>query len=292
MHIWLNGQLIEDKDAVISVYDHGFLYGLGFFETFRTYAGNPLLLDKHWERLGQGLEELAIRMPYKQKDIELAVEQLLQVNKLEDGYFRLSVSAGVGPLGLQTEPYLQPAVLLYVKSLPPAATALYEQGMALQELRTVRNTPESAERYKSFHYMNCILGKRELAARPEVGRAEGLFLTGQGYLAEGIVSNLFFLRDGCCYTPTVDTGILPGITRAAVIALCREMQIDLDEGYYTWQHLLEAEEVLVTNSIQELVPITTLRDKDGNEYQVGRGRIGPITERLLQAYRAKARREA
>lgn len=292
MRIWMNGQLIDEKEAVISAYDHGFLYGLGFFETFRTYAGMPLLLDKHLERMGKGLQQLAIPMPYTLQHIHQAVGQLLEANGLKDGYFRLSVSAGSGPLGLQTEPYKEPTVILYVKPLPPSDDGLYEQGMVLQELRTVRNTPESSERFKSFHYMNCILGKRELAARPESGRAEGLFLTERGHLAEGIVSNLFFLRNGICCTPAIATGILAGITRAAVINLCCDMQIPLEEDYYSWQDLGEADEVFVTNSIQELVPITILRSKEGEAQQVSNGCIGPVTERLLLAYRKKARREA
>ncbi|GIQ67318.1 4-amino-4-deoxychorismate lyase [Xylanibacillus composti] len=292
MQIWLNGQFIDEKDAVISAYDHGFLYGLGFFETFRTYAGKPFLLDKHLERMAGGLRELDIAMPYGRQIIEQTVGQLLEANRLEDGYFRLSVSAGTGPLGLQTEPYAQPTVILYVKPLPPVADELYDRGMALQELRTVRNTPEGAERYKSFHYMNSVLGKRELAARPEGGRVEGLFLSERGHLAEGIVSNLFFLRDGTCFTPAVDTGILPGITREAVMDLCREMSIPLETGYYSWQQLAAADEVFMTNSIQELVPITSLRSREGESRQVGNGRIGAITDRLLRAYRKKARQEA
>ncbi|MEX2459887.1 MAG: aminodeoxychorismate lyase [Paenibacillaceae bacterium] len=285
MIISLNGSLCDEKEAMISAYDHGFLYGLGLFETFRTYQGKAFLLLEHLERLTQGCNGLAIQFRNDHTYWERQIKQLLTSNHLYDGYFRLSVSAGTDILGLSAKPYLKPTLVLYVKALPEMDKSLYEQGKPLQLLRLRRNSPEGAWRLKSFHYMNNIMAKQELAKYPWAQGAEGLFLNEAGAIAEGIVSNVFFIKQGKCYTPQVNTGILPGITRQRVIELAEQLSIPLEEGIYGWEELACAEEIFLTNSIQELVPIHTLFDLEGNPQQIGKGRIGTITQKLLQYYR-------
>jgi 4-amino-4-deoxychorismate lyase len=287
MKISLNGSLCDEQEAVVSVYDHGFLYGIGLFETFRTYKGKAFLLEKHLERLRQGCAELWIAWELDAQQINLQVSELLAANELQEGYFRLSVSAGVDLLGLPVHPYAAPTVVLYVKPLPLQEEKLYENGKALQLLRLRRNSPEGGERLKSFHYMNNILAKRELSRYPWAAGAEGLFLNGAGFAAEGIVSNVFFMRDSICCTPHLDTGILPGITRALVLDLAGKAGITTAEGMYSWEDLLAADEIFITNSIQEIVPITTLFDAAGKGYHIGKGSAGQATRKLLQRYRER-----
>ena len=196
MIISMNGSLCEEKEAVVSVYDHGFLYGMGLFETFRTYQGKAFLLEEHLERLVQGCKELAIQLEIKLSYWEQQIAQLLSVNQLQDGYFRLSVSAGTDLLGLPGHAYRNPTVILYVKALPAMDEQLYVKGKSLQLLRLPRNSPEGGWRLKSFHYMNNIMAKRELMEYPWAVGAEGLFLNQSGDVAEGIVSNVFFVRMG------------------------------------------------------------------------------------------------
>lgn len=205
MFIYLNGDLVRKEDAVISPFDHGFLYGMGLFETIRVYNGHPFLLDDHLQRLNNSLEVLNIKTRYTRDEILEILHPLLKINELTDAYVRLNVSAGIGEIGLQTEPYVHPNLIIFAKPLPPAK-GLQEKKSVILQLK--RNTPEGFERLKSHHYLNNILAKREIGDHPE---CEGIFLTEDGYLAEGIVSNLFWIKDQKLYTPALETGILDGI---------------------------------------------------------------------------------
>jgi len=267
--IGFNGRIVSPQEAMISVLDHGFLYGLSLFETFRTYGGRPFLLSRHLDRLADGCRAVGIELP---RDAQLAqvrrhVAELLQASGLRDGYVRYTVTAGDAALGLPESTYTTPNIVVYTKPLPPAAP-LAAKGKALQLLRTRRNSPEGDVRLKSAHYMNNILAKRELGETPSArashgAPAEGLMLNAAGHVTEGIVSNVFFVKNGVCCTPAIDTGILPGITRGFVLELAQQAGIAVEEGYYTWEDLLKADEVFITNSIQEIVPIHTLYDLEG-----------------------------
>lgn len=287
MMIAINGELCEAKDAKVSVYDHGFLYGMGLFETFRTYRGKSFLLNEHLQRLQYSCREIGMDWTADADNLNRLINQLLEANQLQDAYIRLTVSAGEGPVGLPSDVYSHVNTIIYVKELPIYNTDLYIQGKPLQRLRLRRNTPEGSARLKSFHFMNNILAKRELSSYPWAGQAEGLFLNEQDDVAEGIVSNVFFIREGICYTPAIETGILAGITRGFVMRLCPSLGIQADEGRYTWEQLLQADEIFITNSIQEIVPITALFDEQGRHQTVGQGRIGRITKQLLDRYRER-----
>ncbi|MFC4098266.1 aminodeoxychorismate lyase [Paenibacillus xanthanilyticus] len=288
MKIGWNGSIIHAEEAVIPVYDHGFLYGIGLFETFRTYGGRPFLLERHLERLAGGCRELGIRCELEPGALRVWLAEVMAANHLEEAYVRLTVTAGEAGLGLPQDDYEAPNRLLLVKPLPEPSERLYAEGKELALLETRRNTPEGPVRFKSLHYMNNILAKRELRGIGAAPNAEGLMLTKEGWLSEGIVSNLFFLKDGIVHTPSVDTGILPGITRARVMELAAAAGVRVQEGHYTWEGLKRAQEVWITNSIQEVVPITTLRGDDGARTQVGDGAAGPTTTMLLRAYRSEA----
>ncbi|MBH0163171.1 aminodeoxychorismate lyase [Fictibacillus sp. 26RED30] len=265
MYIYLNGVVVSKDDAMISPYDHGFMYGLGAFETFRTYDGFPFLIDEHLNRLCEALDELNIDLVLDADTVIGMVETLLAKNKMNDAYFRLNVSAGVGDIGLQTEPYMKPVVILYTKPLMKTS-AVAEKELVL--LKTRRNTPEGEKRLKSHHYLNSILGKRELSNMNQ----EGIFLTREGYISEGTVSNLFWYKDNMLFTPHTSTGILEGITRKWVMHASKLLNIPLETGNYIIETLTEADEVFLTNSIQELVPVshfqdTTFSGAEGEMYQ-------------------------
>ncbi|CAG7656396.1 aminodeoxychorismate lyase [Paenibacillus allorhizosphaerae] len=288
MNIVLNGSMIDEKKAVVSVYDHGFLYGMGLFETFRTYVGQPFLLDAHLKRMTEGCRELDIDFTPDPDKLAAEVSMLLEANALPDGYFRYTVTAGTDILGLPSASYERPTEVLYVKPLPHGGAAQAPTGKAMQRLKLRRNTPEGVVRHKSLHYMNNILAKKELNRYPWAEGAEGLFLDSRGYVCEGIVSNLFFVREGLLLTPSVETGLLPGITRRFVMEQAELLGVRVREGLYTWEELLAAEEIFVTNSIQEMVPVTRLYDEQGISHSIGNGSVGPLTERLLRHYRNMA----
>lgn len=287
--IGVNGKVLPADEAVISVMDHGFMYGLGLFETFRTYDGIPSLLSWHLERLCQGCETLGIQYEPDTPRLRSHIADLLGAAGLSEAYIRYTVTAGEEGLGLPSGDYASPQEVVYVKALPEMPDTLYRQGRALRLLHTPRNTPEGTVRLKSLHYMNNILAKRELNSRQKPGDepAEGLLLTAEGYLSEGIVSNLFFVNQDVLYTPSIDTGILPGITRRCILELAGAMGIACKEGLYTWEELQQADEIFISNSIQELVPVTSLWDREDNRIRIGTGSCGKHTEWLLQAYREK-----
>ncbi|MFD2702567.1 aminotransferase class IV [Paenibacillus shunpengii] len=294
----MNGQLTELKQAAIPVMDHGFLYGIGLFETLRTYQGKPSNLGRHLERMAAGCAELGIPFTADSEKLERWIVKLLAANGLEEAYIRYTVSAGAELLGLPSDNYSEPNHIVFAKALPAMSDEWYEKGKALQLLRTRRNTPEGQVRFKSLHYMNNILAKRELMQYEQAvqRQAEGLMLTPEGSLAEGMVSNLFFVKDEMVFTPELSTGILPGITREVVLEVCKEQKIPAAEGLYTWEALREADEIFMSSSIQELVPITTILDVPtggSSAVEISQGRMGPITRELLHLYRIKAgRRDA
>lgn len=278
MYIYLNGEYIKSAEARISPFDHGYMYGLGAFETFRVYSGHPFLLDDHLTRLNHAVKELNISVVFSRKEVIDIVNKLLQLNKLTDAYIRFNVSAGNGELGLQVSEYKHPTIIVYMKPLMKSESMLEKEGVILT---TRRNTPEGQQRLKSHHYFNNILAKREIG---NDFSKEGLFLTEKGYLAEGIVSNLFWMKNNTLYTPSIETGILNGITRQFIISLATLLRIECKEGFYTIDDLFKAEEVFVTNSIQEIVPIVRIADR---QYI---GKQGKIVRYLYNEYKSLTNR--
>jgi 4-amino-4-deoxychorismate lyase len=244
--------VIKEEEARISPFDHGFLYGMGLFETFRVYGGHPFLLIDHLERLNSGLKVLGIQRVLSKVEVVEALQLLLEKNELDNAYIRLNVSAGDGAVGLPVEPYKNANVMMFVKPLPEADGPTEKEA---QFLKVSRNTPEGPFRLKSHHYMNNLLAKKEIGSRTDV---EGIFLTKEGVIAEGIVSNIFWVIENKLFTPDLRTGILNGITRSFVIELAKKRGIRVEEGFYQPEKLNSATEVFVTNSIQELVAISRL----------------------------------
>jgi 4-amino-4-deoxychorismate lyase len=272
MYIYVNGRLTDKSEAVISPFDHGFLYGLGVFETFRVYNGHSFLLDDHLERLNESLRILNIEAKFTRKEAVRILEGLLAKNSLRDAYIRFNVSAGNGEIGLQTESYREPNVIVFAKPLPPAGD-MNEKKAVLLDLR--RNTPEGDARLKSHHYLNNVLAKREAGPAMDT---EGIFLNNEGFLAEGIVSNLFWYRAGILFTPAVDTGILDGVTRKFVIEAARAEGIEVREGFYKKEEAEAADEIFLTNPIQEIVPVTSFSGKSFP------GKLGGMVKRLYERY--------
>lgn len=274
MLCWMNGEYIDSSQLLISPFDHGFLYGLGFFETFRTYEGKAPFLQEHIERLVKALQHFHIHMPYTIKEVQTVIERLNEATG-GDGYFRLNVSAGPHEIGLQPASYTEPTVILFRKPLLERPRGKERQGVWL---KTPRNTAEGVQRFKSHHYGNNVLARFEV---PNLADYEGFFLTEEGFVAEGITSNIFWVKNDILYTPSLGTGILGGITRNAVISIAASLGFIVKEGSYTPAALEQAEECFVTNAVQELVPI----DRIGNV--IFKGNTGPVYNRLHDTYLAQ-----
>ena len=268
----MNGVYMEASELRISPFDHGFLYGLGFFETFRTYGGKVLFFEAHMERLRAALEQYRIHMPCTPEEILEVVKHLNELAGNTDGYFRLNISAGEHGIGLQPNEYPTPNIIVFRKELLVAPS---RQEKTAQWLKTPRNSPEHGVRVKSHHYGNNVLGRFEL---PSLATQEGIFLTEEGYIGEGVTSNIFWVKNDILFTPSLETGILPGITRKWVIQKVRQLGICIEVGLYTQKDIEWASECFITNSVQGIVPIVQLEDKKflGNK--------GPLYDRLIKAY--------
>lgn len=256
MIIYLNGQFIEEKEASLSPFDHGFLYGIGVFETFRLYEGRPFLIEWHLERLERAAKDLQIKHRITKEELTDMVDNLLRLNYIEDGNarVRLNISAGVSTKGFTAQTYENPTVLCFVNPLNPENLPVQKEGKVL----TIRrNTPEGQFRLKSHHYLNNMYAKQELGNDP---RYEGIFLTEDGAVAEGIISNIFWSKGKCIYTPSLDTGILDGVTRRFVIEKMEKLGAEVKTGRFRLESLLTADEAWMTNSVLEIVPFSKIEE--------------------------------
>jgi 4-amino-4-deoxychorismate lyase len=277
VYTYVNGNIVRSQDVRISPFDHGFLYGIGVFETFRTYGGKPFLLDEHLVRLNESLTELNIDLQLNRSDIEKMLSMLFDANGWENAYIRLNVSAGDGEIGLQTTSYRTPNIIIFQKPLQEAGSFADKRG---EWLTLRRNSPEGRFRLKSHHYLNNVFGKREIGNDPKI---EGIFLTENGYVAEGVVSNIFWTQQNTLYTPARETGILDGVTRRFVMKIAMEAGMEIEEGLYRPEHVQSADEVFVTNSIQEIVPLSAIGNKSFP------GAEGAAVKALFTRYRKAVR---
>lgn len=266
--IYADGAFVES--ATIPADDHGALYGAGFFETFRTRGGVPIRLEKHLARLHAACERLGIRIP----DAALAsshaaekwrpiVARLLEANGLEDGVFRLTLTAGVHPAPLGAGEYLHPHERLAVRALPPAPPA---GGVVLHRLNTTRDTGEWRPRPKSLNYLNTLLAARELATLRDHPADEGLMLDAAGNVSEGVFANIFWVRDGVVFTPHEDTGCLPGIGRLRLLTQLRRTGVPVEEVSAGVDALTWADAVAMVSCVRGVVPVARITDVAGEAY--------------------------
>jgi branched-chain amino acid aminotransferase len=280
--IYLNGQLIPRSKAKLSPFDHGFLYGYGLFETMRAYRGHIFRLDRHLARLRHsaqslGLTHSSLNIVEGKQSLETACLGTLEANKLKNARLRLTVSAGEGDMTPDSRTCSNPTVLVTAQNIVPLPPEKYESGVkaALSSLR--RNSHSPLSRLKSTCYMEHILAR--MAART-AGCDEVILLNEQGYLTEGSTTNIFLAVNGELITPSLESGVLPGITREAVLEIASVSNIKTVERQVELKELIEAEEVFISNSILELMPLTWFDGKS-----IGTGKPGQLTKELLAAYR-------
>ncbi len=282
--VYINGRLLPREEAKISVFDHGLLYGDGVFEGIRAYSGRVFKLDEHLDRLYNSAKSIMLEIPLSKEEMRKAVLWTCRENGLDDAYIRLVVTRGVGDLGLDPWKAKEPQVIIIVDEIALYPKEVYENGIRAITVSTRRNLPEAINpAIKSLNYLNNILAKIEVH---EAGADEGIMLNAQGFVAEATGENIFIYHSGKLITPPVWAGVLPGITRAVVMDLAREMGIEVAEDLFTCRELYTAEECFLTGTAAEIVPVTQI---DGRP--VGSGKPGPITKRLMEAFHDLTRRE-
>ncbi|MBS0262170.1 MAG: branched-chain-amino-acid transaminase [Planctomycetes bacterium] len=280
--VFISGKLVDKEQATISVFDHGFLYGDGVFEGIRVYGSKVFLLEEHIDRLYEGAKAIRLEIPMAKADLIAATRQTVAANELVDGYVRLVISRGAGYLGLDPRKTSNPQVIIIADTITLYPPETYQNGLKLITASTIRNHPQAVSaRVKSLNYLNNIMAKIEGA---DAGCVEALMLNHKGEVAECTGDNIFIVSRGVLKTPSVDAGILEGITRNAVIRLAREAKVPVAETTLLRHDIYVADECFLTGTAAEVVPVTSL---DGR--LIGDGKPGPITRDLLERFRKLTR---
>ncbi len=277
--IYLNNKLVPDSKALISVFDHGFLYGDGIYETLRAYKGVIFMLDEHVERLVNSASMIDLSIPGDRKSIKKAIYETLHANKLKEAYIRITVSRGAGPLGLDPDLCPKPTFVIMSREFRKYPAQYYKKGIKIAVVNTRRNYKRAVDpAIKSLNFLNNILAKIEAK---RLGAYEAIMLNYRGFVAEGTISNIFFIKDGVLYTPATDVGILGGITRNLILGVAKDLKMETKEGRFRKKDLYEADEVFISNTTMEVMPVSGVDD-----IIVGNG-TGSFTKMLHKAYRKK-----
>jgi branched-chain amino acid aminotransferase len=282
LKIFIDGKLYDKENAKISVYDHGLLYGDGVFEGMRSYGGRVFRLAQHIDRLWDSAKAIWLDIPMTKAEMTKAVNDTLATNEIKDGYVRLIVTRGVGTLGLDPNKCARPGIIIITDHIALYPEELYQKGLEVVTVSVPRNHPAAlSPRIKSLNYLNNILAKIE---GMQAGCIEALMLNHKGELAECTGDNVFLVHGGRISTPPVDAGILEGITRDAVIELAREAGIEVSEVALTKYDAYVADEIFLTGSAAEVIPVVKL---DGRV--IGEGKPGPVTRDLTARFKKLSR---
>ena len=271
------------EDAKVSVFDRGFLYGDSVFEVMRTYGGVPFAEREHLERLARSCERLLIELPVPIDTLAREIRAVLDGARNVESYVRVVVTRGSGPLVLDPSTARDPLRVIIVKELDPQPAENYTNGVGVALVRVARATDDTrAAGAKASNYLGNLLALHEARSR---GCHEAVVLGPSGDVIEGASSNVFVVRAGAIFTPPKESGLLEGITRAKVVALAQAEGISVTEAALFPRDLYDADEVFLTSTLREVVPIVKV---DGE--RVAGGTPGPVTQRLLGAYRRLAAR--
>lgn len=278
----VNGEISPAAEARVPVLDNGFAFGDGVYETLRTYGGRPFHLDRHLARLRDSARILAVALPQTDEALARSLDEVLGRAGNPESYIRIMVTRGVGDVSYHFERIKGPTIVMIVKPYEPFPDRMYSKGIPVIVSSVRRNHPRALDpAMKSCNLINNILAVREAQAK---GAVEPLMLNEQGELAEGASSNVFLVRGGTLLTPPLEAGILPGVTRALVLELAPGLRVPVREEPLVMKDLVVADEVFLTSTLKELAPVATI---DGQP--VGGGAPGPLTQRLLAAYREYVR---
>jgi len=281
--VYLNGEFIPAAEAKISPFDFGFLYGYGLYETFRSYSGIIFRLAQHLRRLQSSVEILGLGAGVVSLNLEKACLELLKVNRLQDARIRITISAGPGDISPDLNSCSTPTVFIAVKEHRLISPEVYQKGYQVFTASCRRNSRSFLAQIKSTCCLENILALQEAEAR---GGEDALILNEQDKLAEGSTANIFLVKDGGLITPSVASGALPGITGEVVRELAHSMGIDIVQREVPDHEIISAEEIFRTSSILEIMPITWI-----NGHPISSAKPGPITNKIISAYRELVRRE-
>lgn len=279
--IVIDGNLVSANDAVVSVFDRGFLYGDSVFETLRTYGGRLFRRDEHVERLFRSCDRILITPPANAEQINDEMSRAMNALGLPECVVRVMITRGTGPLGLDVRRAREPMRVVMALPLLPPAAEVYANGIAAGLSHGARATDGTAAAGAKYsNYLSSVLA---LHHAHEQGQSEAIAVGMHGEILEGTTSNLFVIKDNVLRTPPLNSGILEGITRRVVLELARTLNISAHVGVLFPSDVYRADEAFITGTVRELVAVTRVDD-----VVIGSGRPGPMTQRLLEAFRAHA----
>ena len=284
--VYVNGTIAPAAQAVVPVYDHGFLYGEGVYETLRTYNRAPFLYDRHMRRLRASAERIRMEVPFDDGELLGWIEQTVAAaaalpENMREAYIRVLLTRGVGELNYDPKSTPRPSLVIIVKPLDEPPHRVDTEGIAIALVPILRNHPASVNPLiKSNNLLNNALAMQESYRR---GAEEALMCNFRGELSECSQANFFMVRAGVALTPPTESGLLEGVTRAFLFEIGREAGIEVREQTLYPADLQTADEAFITSTTRELSPVTRIDDRN-----VGDGAVGPITRRLLETYRRRA----
>ena len=282
MQIWMNDKLVDESDAVVSVFDHGLLYGDGIFEGIRVYNGRIFEHQKHIERLYLSAQAIRLKIGIEIETMIDYVQQTVTANNIENGYIRLIVTRGKGDLGLDPFVCEAPQIIIIAANVALYPKSFYETGLKIISANTMRAHPLTiSPQIKSLNYLNNILAKMEAI---DQGVLEAIMYNHMGYVSEATGDNVFIIRKGIIYTPPSDAGALEGITREVIMTLAREAGYTVIEKNLTRYDLHIADEMFLTGTAAEVIGVIEI---DGRV--IGEGTPGNVTKNLLSIFNAYAR---
>jgi len=282
LKVWIDGKLYDKADAKVSVYDHGLLYGDGVFEGIRVYNGKIFECPAHIDRLWASARAIRLNIPVSREQMCAAIEETVRANGFKDCYVRAVVTRGPGDLGINPQKSPRPSVFIITDLISVYPREMYEKGIAIITSSVMRNHPNAlSARIKSLNYLNNILAKIEAN---DAGVSEAVMLNHEGYISECTADNIFIVRAGEVQTPATTEGILEGVTRAVMLKLCRRLNIPCVERRLERHDLYVADECFLTGTGAEVIPVSKIDNRE-----VGNGQPGPITRRLIDAFRAYIR---
>ena len=284
----LNGSLMPRSEARVSAFDHGFLYGYGLFETMRAYNGKIFLLGRHMKRLLASAELLSLDSALAGIDLEQACLAVLKANNLKDARIRLTATRGDAGAFPGIRQSAAASILIAATAYTPLPAEACEKGYKALISSFRRASGSLLSGLKSTGYLLSVLAKREAE---DAGLDEALLLNERDFVAEGSISNVFFVEHGALLTPSLESGILPGITREAVLELAAGLKIRTIEADIMVEDLPRFDEAFLTNSVLEIMPLVAVRDRTGKTVSFGSGKPGKTTQRLMSAYREMVARE-
>jgi branched-chain amino acid aminotransferase len=279
----VNGRITGERDAVISVFDHGFIYGEGIYETLRTYHGRVFLYDRHTRRLRNSARMIVLQLPFTDQELAAHIRDTVAAASLggAEAYIRVLVTRGIGELTYDPEATPKPSVVIIVKPQVDPPPEAYENGVRAVIVDVVRNHPGSVNpMIKSNNLMNSALAMQQALRK---GAFEGIMRNYRGELTECTTSNLFIVRKGAALTPPLTSGLLPGTRRDFLFEIGKDVGIDVREEVLRDEDLYSADEAFLTSTTRELVPIVNVDDRT-----IGTGRPGLVTNKLLEEFRRRA----